>query len=373
MDITSLKWKIADLLKKDGHKERKKGVKSFSETRKKEDALDSMFIGRKSVPVEKIVGSVGRYHDFDDRFRLKEDREPYRLQRIKEAMRSKKPLPPVDLYKIKNEYYVLDGNHRVAAAKELGLKVIDANISEYLPSKETLENIIYREKADFESKTGLFDLIELTEAGQFSHLKRQITEHQTSMEQVLREPVSLKRAATDWYHTIFRPLVGIIKQSKLPQSPQRTLADLYVYISFHQWQKGRRKRAYGVGLDQLVPKSMESFRAKMMAEKERELPEMKRMATAFLLINVEASKENRIMKKLFLRKEVIEAHFIPGDFDILAKIEIQRDLFSSDSEVIGQFIQDKVRRIPGVVKTQTIIPIISKKKNTPVDSANPNM
>jgi hypothetical protein len=37
-------------------------------------------------------------------------------------------------------------------------------------------------------------------------------------------------------------------------------------------------------------------------------------------------------------------------------------LIASDSEVIGHFIQNRVRRIPGVVKTKTIIPISSKIK-----------
>ena len=62
---------------------------------------------------------------------------------------------------------------------------------------------------------------------------------------------------------------------------------------------------------------------------------------------------------------VQEVHFIPGDFDILAKIVVERDLISSDSEAIGQFVQNWVRRIQGVAKTQTIIPLSSKHKDNP--------
>lgn len=61
-------------------------------------------------------------------------------------------------------------------------------------------------------------------------------------------------------------------------------------------------------------------------------------------------------------KEVQEIHFVPGDFDIIVKIAVKQDYLSSDSEVIGQFLHDKVRRRPGVIKTQTIIPISSKWK-----------
>jgi DNA-binding Lrp family transcriptional regulator len=107
---------------------------------------------------------------------------------------------------------------------------------------------------------------------------------------------------------------------------------------------------------------MEKFRAKVAEKEGFEFPEMKRVITAFLLINVETGREDRIMEKLFAHKEVQEIHFVPGNFDIIAKIAVEQDYLSSDSEVIGQFLHDKVRRMPGVIKTQTIIPISSKRK-----------
>jgi len=178
MGITSLKSTLAGILNRNKQKRKKEGVKSFSEKRSAEEAVERSDLGLKPVPVHKIVGSVGKYREFDSRFRLKEDHEPFRLKRIKEAMLSGKSLQPVELYKIKEEYYVLDGNHRVAAANEFGWKEIEAHVTEYLPSKKTLQNILYREKADFEKKTGLTDLILLTEVGQFHHLLEQITQHQ---------------------------------------------------------------------------------------------------------------------------------------------------------------------------------------------------
>lgn len=343
-------------------------IKSFKEKQKSEEAVDRRDLGIKGVSVEKIVGSVGRYTDFDSKFRLKEDREPYRLKRIKEAINTGKPLPPVELFKIKDEYYVLDGNHRVAAAKEFGHPAINAHIIEYVPSKDTLENILYREKADFESKTDLSDAIELTEVGQYAYLMEQILVHQHSMEELARESIPLKSAAEDWYRTIYGPMVDIIKHSQLDKAfPKRTLTDLYAYISHHQWKKGRKKRQYNIGIDVQIPKSMERFRAKMMEKKELELPEMKRTATAFLMISVETRRENRIIEKLFAHKEVQEVHFVPGDFDIIVKIVMERDLITSDSEVIGHFVQNTVRRIPGVVRTKTIIPISSKLKKSKRD------
>jgi DNA-binding Lrp family transcriptional regulator len=175
----------------------------------------------------------------------------------------------------------------------------------------------------------------------------------------------LENAAKDWYKTIYLPFVAMIEHSRLAEAfPKRTIADLYAYISFHQWRKGR-KRKYGIGLDQLIPKSMEEFRAKMAEKKEFELPEMKRVITAFLLISVETGREGRIIDKLFACQEVQEIHFVPGEFDIIVKIVVEHDWLSSDSEIVGQFLHDNVRSISGVSKTQTIIPISSKQKKEP--------
>ncbi len=338
-------------------------IKSFREKQKSEEAFSQRDLGKKEILVEKIVGSVGRYNDFNTQFRLKEEHEPYRLKRIKEAMSTGKILPPVELYKIKDEYYILDGNHRVSAAKEFDYATIEAHIVEFLPSKDSLENILYQEKADFLIKTGLPESINLTAVGQYAYLMEQILEHQYFMEEQTHASVPLEQAAQDWYKTIYRPLIDIIKHNQLVKAfPKRTLADLYAYISYHKWKKGRKKRRYNIGINEQIPKSMERFRAKMMEKKSLDMPEMKRTASAFLHISVETGKEDRIMEKLFAYKEVEEVHFVPGDFDIIMKIAVDLDLIESESEVIGHFIQSKVRRLSGVVRTKTIIPISSRQK-----------
>jgi len=338
-------------------------IKSFREKQRSEEAFSQRDLGKKEILVEKIVGSVGRYNDFNTQFRLREDHEPYRLKRIKEAISTGKILPPVELYKIKDEYYILDGNHRVSAAKEFDYATIEAHIVEFLPSKDSLENILYHEKADFIIKTGLPESINLTAVGQYASLMEQILEHQYFMEEQTHASVPLEQAAQDWYKTIYRPLIGIIKHNQLVKAfPKRTLADLYAYISYHQWKKGRKKRRYNIGIDEQIPKSMERFRAKMMENKELDLPEMKRLVSAFLHVSVESGKEDRVLEKLFAYREVKEVHLVPGDFDLIVKIVMNRELIESETEVIGHFIQNKVRRLPGVVKTKTIIPISSKQK-----------
>lgn len=368
MGIFSLKSKMVKALSRSQNSRNRSAngdqIKSFRIDQAAEKARDTRVLGFRTVPLKRIVGSVGRYQDFDSRFRLKKNIPLQRLQNVKDAIRSGKPLPPVKLYKIRDEFYVLDGNHRVAAANEFNWDSIEAHIVEYLPSKETLHNILHREKSDFEWQTGLFDKIDLTEVGQYAYLFDQIQEHQASLGELAGKPVTLKPAAKDWYQTIYLPFAAIIEHSRLSEAfPQRTLSDLYAYISGHQWKKNR-ERKYGVGIDALIPKSMEKFRAKMAERSNPDPPEMTRLTTAFLLITVNARREKRVMEKLYAFREVQESHYVPGDFDIIAKILVERDILSSDSEVVGEVLE-RVRLIPGVTKTQTIIPISSRYKKEP--------
>ena len=109
-------------------------AKNFKKHQIKEKAFDAKKRGTRIVPLKQIVGSVGRYHDFDRKFRLKRHISTDRLEHVKELMQGGVSLPPVRLYQIKDEYYVLDGNHRVSAAKKLGYRYIEARIVEFLPA-----------------------------------------------------------------------------------------------------------------------------------------------------------------------------------------------------------------------------------------------
>lgn len=340
--------------------ERAKETKSFREDQINEGAFDTIKRGTCPVPLNKITGSVSRYHDFDNRFRIKKHIPSDRLENIKAFMRSGKRLPPVKLYQIKDEFYVLDGNHRVSAAKEFGHETIQADIVEFIPSKNTLENILYLQRSDFMDKTGLSQEIHLTELGQYDYLLEQIKKHQDYLWRITGRKVSVKESAQDWYKTIYTPLITIIDKGQLIRHfENRTLSDLYTYISFHQWERNL-SRKYGIGIDKLIPKDMEEFRNKMADMKEQQYPELQRDITAFVLINVKAKSEYRIIDKLFVHEEVKELHSVHGDVDIIAKIVLTRDMLSSDAEIIGNFVHDHIRGVSGVSSTQTLIPGYSK-------------
>jgi hypothetical protein len=335
---------------------------SFKEAQQREAAYDSRVRGVRTVELDRIVGSVGRYQDFDSRFRLRQNRPSERLQRVKKAMREGRVLQPVNLYQIKDTFYVLDGNHRIAAAKELGHDEIRAHIIEFIPSGDSLQDVIYRERADFADRTQLPREIRLTEVGQYANLLELINRHRTFLETHEKRPCDFSDAADDWYRTIYRPLQTIVRRGRLIDAfPERTLDDLCVFVADHQWRAGR-KRHYGIGIDRLIPMDMEVFRKQMAELNECEYPEMQRAITAFILMKVQAKREHKIVEKLFERDEVIEIHSVHGEVDLLVKIKLTRDLLSSDAEIISQFVHENVGQLSGVNSTQTLIPGFSKMK-----------
>ena len=86
------------------------------------------YIGMKVIPIEKIVGSEGRYKDFDNRFFPKSSFLRTRWEHVDEAAIKAIDLPPIKVYELAGLYFVRDGNHRVSVAKARGVEFIDAEV-----------------------------------------------------------------------------------------------------------------------------------------------------------------------------------------------------------------------------------------------------
>lgn len=96
-----------------------------------------------AIPVSDIVGtaSYGRGTRQRD-FLPTADHQPAdwqgRWSRLEQAGRELTPLPPIELLKAGDGYWVVDGHNRVALAKAIGQVWIDADVTELvLPSPST--------------------------------------------------------------------------------------------------------------------------------------------------------------------------------------------------------------------------------------------
>src|SRR3712207_4432314 len=103
---------------------------SFEEVRKALGVSNKVRIGRRVVPVKSIVGSVGRYRDFDRAFLPTRASMGVKWKRIDRAFHRGQELPPVMLYKVGEAYFVEDGNHRVSVARYQSVEWIDAEVVE---------------------------------------------------------------------------------------------------------------------------------------------------------------------------------------------------------------------------------------------------
>jgi nucleotide-binding universal stress UspA family protein len=202
--------------------------------------------GLHDIPLDAIVGSVGRYGDFTRSFLPRSEVDEDRWAKIKLKALYQGGLPPIEVYKIGEAYFVLDGNHRVSVARRLGATHIQAYVTE-IATKVSLEPdthlddlIIKARYADFLEVTKLdatrpeADLT-VTAPGQYRVLEEQIEVHRRRLARERNDDVSLPDAAADWYDHVYLPVVQVIRrQGVLEEFPQRTEADLYVWVSQHQ-------------------------------------------------------------------------------------------------------------------------------------------
>lgn len=219
---------------------------SWSQVRDKLGLRGQVYRGIQTVPVDKIIGSVGRYHDFNRTFMPTQARTADRWRSIARAYYDDVGLPPVKLYKIGDAYFVLDGNHRVSVAREQGIAFVDAEVIEAQTNvpvtaelnAEDLE--IKGEYARFLQHTHLDELrpnqnIEFTIGGGYERLLKHIAVHRHFMGLEQQRFIPEDEAVCDWYDNLYMPLVRIIRERGiLADFPGRTEADLYLWIMDHQ-------------------------------------------------------------------------------------------------------------------------------------------
>ena len=170
------------------------------------------------IPLASIVGSVGRYQDFTRSFLplLSNSQERDRWARVKLAIDdiSGAGWPPIDVYKVGDVYFVLDGNHRVSVARKEGFSFIQAHVIEVktdIPLKPDVQPddlIVKAEYADFLDKTNLMSIIpgadlSLTAPGQYTRLMDHIKVHQYYMGLDFQRDISDNEALEHWYKYVY--------------------------------------------------------------------------------------------------------------------------------------------------------------------------
>ncbi|MEJ2599939.1 MAG: hypothetical protein P8Z00_16515 [Anaerolineales bacterium] len=228
----------------------------YDEVREQIPIRGQHYLGSKQVPIDKIVGSMGRYHDFDRAFLPTQVRTKDRWVSIDKAHYAQVDLPPVELYKLGEIYFVKDGNHRVSVARERGQEFVDAYVTQIdisvrlTPDLRVDDLAMKKECALFLMHTGLETTrpeanLETGLPGVYERLLEHIRVHRWYLGEQRNTEVSFEDAAAHWYDTVYNPLIEIIRQQEVPKAfPGTNEADLYLWIMEYQ---GYLRQAYQEG------------------------------------------------------------------------------------------------------------------------------
>ena len=102
---------------------------SYDEVRRSLGGVEGTTHKLEDIPLDAIVGSVGRYTDFTRSFLPKKNSDEERWARVKIAVEDMVGVPPIEVYAIDGSYFVRDGNHRVSVARQVGATTIQAYVT----------------------------------------------------------------------------------------------------------------------------------------------------------------------------------------------------------------------------------------------------
>jgi uncharacterized ParB-like nuclease family protein len=204
------------------------------------------FGGVRDIPLDKIAGSVApdvKTSDFDPAFLPLNRRMRERWTRIYQAMVEGDELPPIDVYRVDDHYYVIDGHHRVSVARNLGRPSISARVINVKtraplgPEIDPTASLRAAEYAAFLDATQLHRTrpqarLECSRLGRYDEIMQHIIGHRYFLSMEQHRDVPLQEAAASWYDHVYQPIEQAIrKHNVLEQLPGWTEADLYVEIT----------------------------------------------------------------------------------------------------------------------------------------------
>jgi hypothetical protein len=214
---------------------------SLDEVRGRLQAYEQWYVGLRTIPLDDIVGSVDRATDFDKEFLPKRQSMEPRWQRVEQRFEHE-AFPPIKAFKVGDAYFVEDGHHRVAIARQRKTEFIDAEITEVkspvpiTPDVDIAEIIHQGMRRWFMRESGL-ELVRPKAAIDFSRphsypeLLDIVQAHGFELMLHRQKVVAPAVAAADWYDHRYLPALELIRARGLPRRfPKASDADLYLRV-----------------------------------------------------------------------------------------------------------------------------------------------
>lgn len=196
------------------------------------------------VPLDRIVGSVGREREFNRAFLPREEALRERWKQVEGLAEGPQGLPAVELYQVGDAYFVVDGHHRISVARALGSPAIEARVKEFptpvrLRPDASIEEIVLESGlAAFLDSTGLEPdppgEFVTTLPGGYERLLEHIAGHRYFRGIEAGREIPWDEAVRSWRDAVYRPMAATIRSSGvLAGFPGHTETDLYLFVMEH--------------------------------------------------------------------------------------------------------------------------------------------
>jgi hypothetical protein len=208
-------------------------------------------LGLQTIRLDSIVGTVDSTRDFDRKFRPTSGRVRERWERLALAQRRGEPIPPIDVYRVGDLYFVEDGHHRVSIALASGAKTIEAYVTEVqteLPPGgirghrdllfKSYERI-FRERVPLGGPA--MAKITVTDPWSYAELGEAVEAWGFRWMQDQRRFADRAEVARHWYTEEYQPVVRMMRSAGLvgdrteAEAYLRVATERYRLILAHEW------------------------------------------------------------------------------------------------------------------------------------------
>ncbi|HEV7648021.1 MAG TPA: chromosome partitioning protein ParB [Actinophytocola sp.] len=207
-------------------------------------------LGLQVIQLDSIVGTVDRTREFDRRFRPTSGQVRERWQRLALAQRRGESVPPIEVYRVGDMHFVVDGHHRVSVAHALGLKTIDAYVTE-VTTRLSPEGVRYRADLLMKDYRRIFlDRVPLTgearrsvsldDPWEYAQLAEAVEAWGCRLMQDEGRFLDRAEMARRWHDDEFVPVVRMLRQAGLIET--ETEAHAYLWVACERYKLMRTHR-----------------------------------------------------------------------------------------------------------------------------------
>jgi len=207
-------------------------------------------LGLQVIQLDSIVGTVDRAREFDRRFRPTSGQVRERWQRLALAQRRGESVPPIEVYRVGDMHFVVDGHHRVSVAHALGLKTIDAYVTE-VTTRLSPEGVRYRADLLMKDYRRIFlDRVPLTgearvavsldDPWEYAELAEAIEAWGFRLMQDEGRFLDRSEIAHRWHDDEFVPVVRMLRQAGLIETESE--AHAYLWVACERYKLMRTHR-----------------------------------------------------------------------------------------------------------------------------------